>query len=142
MDPKLTEFTLTPLRRIVVDGGDVLHGMKATDPGFEGFGEAYFSMVESGVRKGWKRHNRATPNLIVAVGQIRFMLTNGEGRFESCLLSPDDQHARLTVPPGWWMAFENDLRTTSIVLNICNEPHNPSEFDAVELAQFIWPEAD
>ena len=37
--------TLTPLRRIPLEKGDVLHGMKATETTFSGFGEAYFTQI-------------------------------------------------------------------------------------------------
>lgn len=33
---------LTPLKQIAHPKGDVFHAMKCVDPGFEGFGEAYF----------------------------------------------------------------------------------------------------
>jgi len=41
----LALIRLTPLRRISVAGGDVLHAMKSTDADFRCFGEAYFSMI-------------------------------------------------------------------------------------------------
>ena len=49
---------LTPLKVIDVPGGDVLHGMKSSDSGYLDFGEAYFSEVEPGAVKAWKRHKK------------------------------------------------------------------------------------
>ena len=46
----------TPLSIIETEGGNVLHAMKASDVGFSSFGESYFSIIESGVVKGWKLH--------------------------------------------------------------------------------------
>ena len=63
---------LTPLKIIPVPGGDVLHAMKYSDKGFTGFGEAYFSTIEPGIIKAWKRHRKMTLNLIVPFGAIRF----------------------------------------------------------------------
>ena len=56
---------LTPLKVINVLEGDVLHGMKCSDTGYSGFGEAYFSTIEPGMVKAWKRHHKMTLNLIV-----------------------------------------------------------------------------
>jgi dTDP-4-dehydrorhamnose 3,5-epimerase len=39
----LDGLLITNLSEIDVVGGNVLHGMKLTDPGYSGFGEAYFS---------------------------------------------------------------------------------------------------
>ena len=65
---------LTPLKIIDVPGGAVLHGMKSSDPGYSGFGEAYFSRVEPGVIKAWKKHNLMTLNLVVCAGRIKFVV--------------------------------------------------------------------
>jgi hypothetical protein len=37
---------VTPLKRITTEGGDVMHALKNSDTGFNGFGEVYFSWVE------------------------------------------------------------------------------------------------
>ena len=48
--------TVHPLKHIVVPKGDIYHALKSTDEGYVGFGEAYFSQIEHGAAKGWKRH--------------------------------------------------------------------------------------
>ena len=96
---------LTPLRVIPTDNGDVLHGLKATDESFVSFGEAYFSTVSHGKRKGWKKHNRMTLNLVVTAGEIGFILfddrpgSETRKQFFKVSLSRKN-YQRLTVPPG------------------------------------------
>ena len=133
----MTEVLLTPLRVIPTPLGDVLHGMKATDPGYAGFGEAYFSIVGHRAVKGWKRHARMVLNLVVCSGTVRFYVRN-EGRCASAMLSPDDgrTHARLTVPPGWWMAFEGIGQSTNMVLNMASIGHDPSETETASIEAF------
>ena len=128
---------LTPLRRIATPLGPVLHGMKAVDPGFDGFGEAYFSIVNPGAVKGWKRHARMVLNLIVCSGTIRFYLRRDDWA-GSVALSPDadDTHARLTVPPGFWMAFEGVGDATNMVLNVASIGHDPTEAETSALDRF------
>ena len=41
-DVSLDDILVTPLKRIPTVGGDVLHALKKTDAGFDGFGEIYF----------------------------------------------------------------------------------------------------
>ena len=50
----LDDILVTPLKRIPTVGGDVMHGLKKSDNGFNGFGEVYFSWVEQGAIKAWK----------------------------------------------------------------------------------------
>jgi dTDP-4-dehydrorhamnose 3,5-epimerase len=136
---------LTPLRRIPSDAGDVLHGIKASDPGYVKFGEAYFSTIHYGTIKPWKRHNQMTLNLVVPCGCIRFVLyddrpeSTSYGRVESFILSPDDYH-RLTVPPGIWMAFQGVSQNLNLVLNIADIEHDPKEADRadIDLITFDW----
>ena len=56
----LNGVLLSPIKIINTSGGDVLHAMKKTDLGFYDFGEAYFSEIQSGAIKAWKRHKEIT----------------------------------------------------------------------------------
>ena len=48
---KIKGVILTPLKKITHPKGDILHGMKNNGDGYAGFGEAYFSVIETGVIK-------------------------------------------------------------------------------------------
>ena len=132
----------TPLKRIAGPNGSVLHAMKAEAPGFAGFTEAYFSEVFEGATKSWRRHNRITLNLIVPRGNVRFVLHDdrgGRSDFVNYRIG-EDNYARLTVPPGLWMAFRGEGPGVSLILDITNGEHDPSEADSRDLHVFayIW----
>ena len=98
--------SIYPLKQIRVSKGDVYHALKSTDLGYVGFGETYFSWIEYGEVKGWKRHNRMTLNLVVPVGMVKFIIYDDRegsmtyGKFEEVTLSPDSRYYRLTIAPG------------------------------------------
>ena len=137
---------ITPLDMIDTIGGNVLHGMKSTDSGYSGFGEAYFSTVGSGVIKGWKRHHLMTLNLIVPIGAIQFVIyddrqnSSSTNKFQKILLSRCGNYNRLTVPPMVWLGFQGRGKDTNILLNIASIEHSPSEVDRRELnkIEFDW----
>ena len=79
---------LTQLKDIGTNGGSVLHAMKKSDDGFRGFGEAYFSVVDYGIVRGWKRHREMTLNLVVPVGEIKFVLIDDGQSSENINLAP------------------------------------------------------
>ncbi|MCB1160676.1 MAG: dTDP-4-dehydrorhamnose 3,5-epimerase family protein [Leptospiraceae bacterium] len=122
---------LTPLKIIPGEMGNVLHAMKKTDPGFSGFGEAYFSTVEKGKIKGWKKHLEMTLNLVVISGIIKFIAYDDRedsktmGEFGSVELSRNNYY-RLTVPPKIWLSFSG-IGEENILLNIANLLHDPKE---------------
>jgi dTDP-4-dehydrorhamnose 3,5-epimerase len=129
---------LTPLRIIPTDNGDVLHGLKATDESFVSFGEAYFSTVGQGKRKGWKKHNRMTLNLVVTAGEIGFVLFDDRPesptrkQFFKVTLSRKN-YQRLTVPPGIWVAFFGISGGENMLLNIASIAHDPAEAENIPL---------
>jgi len=131
---------VTPLRIIETPGGDVMHAMKQSDPGYIGFGEAYFSQVAHGAIKAWKRHREMTLNLVVPVGEVRFVLYDDqEDRqiFQELVLSPSN-FSRLTVPPMVWVGFQGLSSEGSVVLNIANLEHDPLEADKQEISQIDY----
>jgi len=132
---------VTPEKRLESPKGDVLRAIKRSSPGFVGFGETYFSTIHEGAVKGWRRHNRVTLNLVVPVGRIRFVVhdarpgSTSSGRFCDVPLGGPN-HARLTVAPGLWMAFQGLGPGTSVLLNLIDEEHDPNESNTVEIDAF------
>ena len=141
----MADVLFTSLRRIATPGGDVFHGMKSSDPGFSGFGEAYFSTVDPGYVKGWKRHSRMTLNLVVPAGKVQIAVIKDEGEnLQNFFLGPDQSatYGRLTVPPGYWVAFGGAHERTSVMLNLASLPHDPNESETCSLATFPWAWVD
>lgn len=135
---------LTQLKQIYHPKGDVFHGMKKSDPGFFGFGEAYFSTIHRGEVKPWKKHLRMTLNLVVPIGKIRFVLHDDrvgsatKGQTFSVEIGSDN-YQRLTVTPGIWMAFEGIGEGLNLLLNIADLEHDPEEVERAELDRFDYP---
>jgi len=130
---------LYDLKQIKIQKGNILHAFKVTDEGYVNFGEAYFSQIQYGAVKGWKRHRRFRLNIIVPVGEIKFVIFDDRhnsatlGQYKEYILSPSKNYKRLTVAPGLWMAFQGLNRNTSMLLDIIPELHTPDESDNLPL---------
>ena len=135
---------VTPQKRIANAKGDILRALKCSGNGYVDFGEAYFSFIHPHAIKGWKRHHRVTLNLVVPVGTVRFVIFDDRsgsltaGIFSEVTLGKGN-HARLTVPPGLWVAFQG-LDALNLLLNIADEEHDPAEAETAELEAiaFAW----
>lgn len=127
--------TLHDEKQITVPKGNIFHAIKSNSEGFCGFGEAYFSQIEQGAVKGWKRHNRYTLNIVVPVGAIRFVIYDDRvesptcGQFEEMVLSAKDNYKRLTVAPGLWMAFQGVGEGLSMLMDVIPGIHTEDEAD-------------
>lgn len=111
-----------------------MHAMKAVDPGFHGFGEAYFSAVEQHAVKGWKRHRQMVSNLMVPSGAVRLQMLDDRPDSPTHGLSADvtlgpGNYQRLTVPPGIWLAFQGRAPGLNLLLNLASIAHDPTESD-------------
>lgn len=130
----ISDILVTPLRRIETIGGDVLHGMKQSDPGYAGFGETYFSWVSIGAVKAWKRHTQMTMNVVVPVGKVRFVFRSvNSDDIEEFRVDEigEDHYVRLTVPPGIWFGFQGVGSPQSLVMNVASIPHDPNEVERI-----------
>ena len=139
----INDVIVTPLDIISTQNGDVLHVMKNNSKGFVAFGEVYFSEIKPKTVKAWKRHRKMTLNLVVPIGEIKFVMFDDretiDVNFHEVIISKEN-YCRLTIPPMIWVGFEGLSRNNSIVLNIASIPHNPGEVDRKNLDEiaFDW----
>ena len=137
---RLDDIQLSPLKRIPTSGGDVMHALKRSDLLYNDFGEAYFSWVDFGSIKAWKRHGKMTLNLIVPLGEVLFAFYDPDsGTFRKETLG-ESFYSRLTVPPNIWYGFQGLSEPQSLLLNIGNIEHDPQEVDRkeVDTVPFQW----
>ena len=130
---------VTPLQRMANASGDVLHAMKATDVGYAGFGEAYFSWISPNAVKAWKRHTRMTMNLVVPLGSVQFVFAQNNHQFFTEEIGESD-YARLTVPPGIWFGFKGKHIEKSLILNVASITHDTNEIERFPKDHFdyLW----
>ena len=128
---------LTTLTQIYNPKGDIFHAMKKTSDGYEGFGEAYFSTINKGDIKNWRKHTKMTLNIVVPIGEIKFVVYNEKIKnFFSVKLSQNN-YQRLTIKPGLWLAFKG-LADFNMLLNIANVEHDTNETESKNLEEFKY----
>ena len=135
----LTDILVTPLRRIPTIGGDVMHALKDSDDGFNGFGEVYFSWVEQGAIKAWKYHQHMTLNLVVPLGEISFVFHRKDQ--ENCFRTEnigEEKYVRLTVPPGIWFGFQGRGSGQSLLMNLADMAHDPDEVLRKKTSEIVY----
>ena len=132
--------TLHDEKQITVPKGNI----KSNSEGFCGFGEAYFSQIEQGAIKGWKRHNRYTLNIVVPMGAIRFVIYDDRegsktyGQFEDIVISAKENYKRITIAPGLWMAFQGVGNGVSVLMDVIPEIHTEEEANKKALGDIVY----
>ena len=138
-DIGLKDILTTPLKRISVEGGDVMHALKKSDNGFNGFGEVYFSWVEQGAIKAWKCHQHMTLNLVVPLGEISFVfhIKDQEKYFRTENIG-EERYVRLTVPPRIWFGFQGKAFGRSLLMNLADMAHDPDEVLRKKTSEIVY----
>ena len=135
----LADILVTPLMRIPTVGGDVMHALKNSDNGFNGFGEVYFSWVEQGAIKAWKYHQHMTLNLMVPLGEISFVfhIKDQENCFRTENIG-EEKYVRLTVPPGIWFGFQGRGSSQSLLMNLADLAHDQDEVLRKKTSEIVY----
>ena len=68
------KVSIKKLNEISTNGGNILKYLDKEHTNFVSFGETYFSCINFDFIKGWKRHKKATLNIAVLVGEIKFVI--------------------------------------------------------------------
>jgi len=140
---KIQGIIVTPLKIIPHSLGDIFHGMKKSDPGYNGFGEIYLSSIKKNKIKAWKKHKKMTLNLIVIKGKIRFVFYDGRkasttyGICSELILSKSN-FSRITVPPMIWMGFQG-LTNENLLINVADIEHIPEEMERLDIGNSVIP---
>ena len=124
----LEDIQVTNIKRIQTKGGDVMTALKSAATSYIGFGEAYFSCIEPDAVKAWKCHLKMTLNLVVPIGNVKFVFfANSKDNDYRVEEVGEIRYVRLTVPPGIWFGFMGVDSNNSIILNLANMEHDEGE---------------
>ena len=135
----LKKIIQSPLARFEIDAGDVLHGIKIDDTGYNRFGEVYFSFVKKNAVKAWKLHRKMTLNLIVPIGNVRFVFINPTYPEQHRTIEIGEKnYSRITVPPNIWFGFQGISDGQNMVVNVADIEHNPTESEKRQMDYFNY----
>ena len=130
---KIHDLELIPLNQIKDDRGAVYHYLRSTNSTFKGFGEAYYSKINSKIIKGWKLHNRIYQNLCVPFGEVKFVVYDdrlhspSRGALMEIILNDTNNYQLLSMPPGLWYSFKCLSEKFALLANIIDQAHDASE---------------
>ena len=125
----------SPLKIVRLNDGNVMHAMKNKDQGYTQFGEAYFSIINSGAIKGWKRHKKMYCNLSVPHGKVKFVIKL-EDKFKEFEIS-NSSPALLTIFPNTFFAFKG-LEDLNVISNLASLEHDSKESENIPLKEINY----
>jgi dTDP-4-dehydrorhamnose 3,5-epimerase len=140
----IEDVVVQPLKQIVDERGKVMHMLRSDFPLFTKFGEVYFSVVNPGVVKAWKKHLKMTQHFAVPVGKIRLVIYDDRknsltfGSFEILDIG-EENYCLIKIPPLVWYGFKGIADTPSLIANCTNMPHEPNEVKCLDYFDKLIP---
>ncbi len=126
-----------PLKIIAAPGGPVLRMLRKDSPLLpkfaDGFGEIYFSEIETGQIKAWKMHKEQNQLFTVPVGRIKIALYDARGASFTLgslvvmELGRPDNYKLLRIPAGVWYGLQAMGDTPALICNLADMVHDPGE---------------
>tara|TARA_Y100001970_G_scaffold286159_1_gene407642 strand:- start:4629 stop:5054 length:426 start_codon:yes stop_codon:yes gene_type:complete len=135
IDQTIKSIKLIKKKIIEVQNGNVLKIIDKTEKEFNGFGEAYVSIIDYNKIKGWKKHLKMTMNLIVPLGLVKFVFYDGSNFREEVI--GQSNYYRITVPPSIWFAFKG-MDKNNVIINISNITHDINESINTNIDEFNY----
>lgn len=123
---------IEPLKTFSDEKGMVMHMLRSDDSFFKKFGEIYFSYVNVGHVKGWKKHLKTTQHFAVPVGNIKVVIYDDregsptKGEFQEIMIGKDN-YQLLRIPPSLWYAFQAVGEDPAMISNCTDLPHDSEE---------------
>lgn len=120
-------------KKIIQDGrGAVLHYLRADSKNLNFIKEIYFSTINPGFFKGWKKHLKMSQNLIVPIGSVEFILIDDrpDSRTKGTLnriLIDNSHYGVLHIPNNVWYGFKCISKSPSLISNVVDHLFEESE---------------
>jgi len=148
-DALIQGVSVRPLKVIADQRGAVLHMLRNDSPEFRSFGEMYFSEVNPGQVKAWKKHLRMTQHFSVPSGMLKLVIYDPReasptsGNVMEIIIGRDSGCYQLVcIPPELWYGFSALGDSPALLANCADIPHDPTEsvaigIDALEIP-YTW----
>jgi dTDP-4-dehydrorhamnose 3,5-epimerase len=122
------------LSRIEAPGGSITRFIRSDEGDFPGFGEVYFTSIEPGAVKAWRRHSRANLFLTVVYGEVLVVLRDSPS--EGSFILSSERPTRLSIAAGTWFGFSGSPQRTGIICSFSDLPHDPDEVERASIDAF------
>jgi dTDP-4-dehydrorhamnose 3,5-epimerase len=125
---------IKPLKVFRDERGQVMHMMRCDDGFFTQFGEVYFSVVNPGIVKGWKKHLKMTQHFAVPRGDIKLVIYDDRtgsathGEIQEIGIG-ENNYQLVCIPPQVWYGFRAESKQPAMITNCSDIPHDPKEVE-------------
>ena len=122
------------LKVVADERGYLMEMLRADDPFFQKFGQAYLTVAYPGVVKGWHYHKIQTDHFVAVSGMVKVVLYDQRKDSKTCgevneFFMGDSNPIMLRIPVGTMHGYKTCGLEPSLLVNFPTELYNPKEPD-------------
>ncbi len=143
----MIEGVLIEKLKVIEDSrGKLMHMLRRDSSNFAGFGEIYFSVINKGSIKAWRKHLKMTQNFAVPSGKVNLVIyddrdgSSTKGQIMELELG-EANYCLIKIPPLLWYGFKGVSDSPAIIANCSNMPHDPDEIKRIDSSDALIPYA-
>lgn len=115
-----------------------MHMLRKDARFFNQFGEVYFSYINPGIVKGWKKHLKMTQHFAVPIGNIDLVMYDGReksptrGMIQKVSIGIDN-YQLVRIPPMVCYSFKPKGNQGALIVNCTDLAHDDREVIVIDL---------
>lgn len=119
---------LVSLASVDAEGGEIIKAISTNSKEFQGFGEAYFSKLNQGIFRGWRRHDRSDSIVFIISGSASFHFVPDSSKcFTISLGICIEEKVCLQIPRGLLFGFIASSSRPVTIMNFSSVRHDQDE---------------
>ena len=123
------------LNKIYNQNGHIFHFIKNTQNDKLG-GEIYFTQILNNKIKAWKYHKKATINLSVVIGEVKFVFFDENTNNFVDEIIGQDNYKKIIIPPKIWFGFKGLGLNHNLIVSFSNYEFDETEVDRKNISEF------
>ena len=123
------------LNKIYNQNGHIFHFIKNTQNDKLG-GEIYFTQILNNKIKAWKYHKKATINLSVVIGEVKFVFFDENTNNFVDEIIGQDNYKKIIIPPKIWFGFKGLGLNYNLIVSFSNYEFDETEVDRKNISEF------
>ena len=126
------------LYKITNNKGNIFHFLKFNQIKNKSDGEIYFSEVLYNKIKAWKLHNKATLNVTVPIGEVKFVFFDQKNNKFIEKNIGENNYKKIIIPPKIWYGFQGLSSNKSLIASYSDNIFDDNEVNRKEVSELNY----
>jgi len=126
------------LSKIINKNGNIYHFLKKSNINNKIDGEIYFTEILCNKIKAWKFHTKATLNISVPIGEVRFVFFDLNSNIFTDKIIGENNYKLIIIPPRIWFGFQGLGENKNLIASFSDHIFDENEIYRKDISDFNY----